>query len=54
MHFDNVQCKNMEENKIQLNLDKKEIMKHLELDYYIYNQILGSSYLWKWQQGKIF
>lgn len=54
MHFNNVQYKNMEENKIQLNLDKEEIMKHLELDYYIYNQILGSSCLWKWQQGKIF
>tara|TARA_Y100001972_G_C7644043_1_gene323572 strand:- start:209 stop:751 length:543 start_codon:yes stop_codon:yes gene_type:complete len=54
MHFKNVEHKNMNKIDIKLNLDKEEIMKHLELDYYIYNSILNSSCLWKWQQGNIF
>tara|TARA_R110002012_G_scaffold222811_1_gene394734 strand:+ start:449 stop:1030 length:582 start_codon:yes stop_codon:yes gene_type:complete len=35
-------------------LDKTEIMKYLHLDYYIYNYIKNSSFLWEWQHGKIF
>tara|TARA_R100001224_G_C3969811_1_gene132086 strand:+ start:95 stop:685 length:591 start_codon:yes stop_codon:yes gene_type:complete len=35
-------------------LDKNEIMKYLHLDYYIYNHIKNSSFLWEWQHGKIF
>lgn len=53
-HFNKSLHLNKEENNIELNLDKKEIMKHLDLDYYIYNQIIASSNLWQWQQGKIF
>ena len=41
-------------NNIELNIDKEEIMKYLNLDYYVYNQIINSPNLWKWQQGKIF
>jgi hypothetical protein len=53
-HFNKSLHLNKEENNIELNLDKKEIMKHLDLDYYIYNQIITSPNLWQWQQGKIF
>ena len=48
------ECCNSNKEDIKINLDKKQIMKHLDLDYYIYNKILNSSYLWKWQFGKIF
>jgi len=54
IHFGTVQYKNIDKNNIELNLNKKQIMKHLELDYYVYNKILNSEHLWKWQQGKIF
>jgi hypothetical protein len=29
-------------------------MKYLHLDYYIYNSIIHSPFLWEWQHGKIF
>tara|TARA_B100001059_G_scaffold201524_1_gene208939 strand:+ start:4206 stop:4748 length:543 start_codon:yes stop_codon:yes gene_type:complete len=54
MHFDRVEYCNISENDLKLNLDKKEIMKYLNLDYYVYNQIINSPNLWKWQHGKIF
>ena len=54
MHFNKIECCNSNKEDIKINLDKKQIMKHLDLDYYIYNKILNSSYLWKWQFGKIF
>ncbi len=54
MHFGKVKYCNNNTNNIELNLDKEEIMKYLNLDYYVYNQIVNSSNLWKWQQGKIF
>ena len=54
MHFNKSKHCNKASNDIELNLDKEEIMKHLELDYYIYNRILNSNYLWTWQNGKIF
>jgi len=54
MHFDKVEYCNENKINIKLDLDKKEIIKYLNLDYYVYNNILNSNYLWKWQQGKIF
>ena len=54
MHFDKVEYCNENKIDIKLNLDKEEITKYLNLDYYVYNNILNSNYLWKWQQGKIF
>jgi len=35
-------------------LDKNEIMKYLHMDYYIYDTIKKSPFLWEWQHGKIF
>mgnify|MGYP003630310156 FL=1 len=54
MHFGIVEYCNIDKNNIELNLDKEEIMKYLNLDYYVYNNIINSPNLWKWQQGKIF
>jgi len=54
VHFNNISYENKNEKNIKIDLDKKEIMKYLELDYYIYNNILNSNNLWKWQNGKIF
>ena len=56
MHFDKVEYVNMDNNKekIGFHLDTTEVHKFLDLDYYIYNQILTSDHLWKWQNGKIF
>lgn len=51
-------CKNKGENKklydIEKYLNKEEIMKYLHLDYYVYNSIKTSPFLWEWQHGKIF
>jgi len=44
-----VNIKNIEEY-----LDKDEIMKYLHMDYYIYDTIKRSPFLWEWQHGKIF
>ena len=58
MHFDKVEHVNVnkekEEEKIDLDLDPEEVRKYLEVDYYVYNEILNSHHLWKWQNGKIF
>ena len=57
MHFDKIKHVNksqVEKNNIEEYLDKKEIMKYLHLDYYIYNSIIHSPFLWEWQHGKIF
>tara|TARA_R110000744_G_scaffold369114_1_gene479204 strand:+ start:64 stop:615 length:552 start_codon:yes stop_codon:yes gene_type:complete len=56
MHFDKVEYVNMDKDKekIDFHLDPMEVHKFLDLDYYIYNQILTSDHLWKWQNGKIF
>ncbi len=35
-------------------IDKEEIMKYLYLDYYFYNYIKTSPFLWEWQHGTIF
>jgi hypothetical protein len=52
MHFN--QTLNINKTEGKLTLDKQEIMKHLVVDYQVYNQIQNSPYLWKWQQGRIF
>ena len=57
MHFNKVKHINKSQtkkNKIEKYLDKKEIMKYLHLDYYVYNSIIRSPFLWEWQHGKIF
>ena len=46
---DNDHLKNIEQS-----LDKNEIMKYLHLDYYVYDTIKKSPFLWEWQHGKIF
>ena len=60
MHFG----KSEHENKIPLNslkdkdiekyINKDEVMKYLHLDYYVYNNVKRSPFLWEWQHGKIF
>lgn len=45
---------NYKDPELGLDLDEPDVMKFLDLDYYIYKQILSSRHLWKWQQGKIF
>ena len=57
MHFNKVKHINksqVKKNKIEEYLDKKEVMKYLHLDYYVYNSIINSPFLWEWQHGKIF
>tara|TARA_R110000744_G_scaffold77283_2_gene152689 strand:+ start:466 stop:1032 length:567 start_codon:yes stop_codon:yes gene_type:complete len=39
---------------IEKYIDKDEVMKYLHMDYYIYNSIKKSPFLWEWQHGKIF
>jgi hypothetical protein len=47
-------CKEEKFNDIEKHLDKEEIMKYLNIDYYVYNEIKRSCFLWDWQNGKIF
>ena len=61
MHFGKTNCANQRNEKdliktkeIENFLDKDEIMKYLHMDYYIYNSIIHSPFLWEWQHGKIF
>ena len=54
MHFNEFETINKNEDKIELNLDKKEIMKYLDFDYYVYNTIKNSHHMWKWNLGTIF
>jgi len=57
MHFNIVRHLNkatVETKEIEEHLDKKEIMKYLHLDYYVYNSIKHSPFLWEWQHGRIF
>lgn len=59
MHFGkserlNVSDINYKDENLNLDLDEQEVNKYLDLDYYVYRQILNSPNLWKWQQGKIF
>jgi len=57
MHFNkslNNNSTDVKKEKIEKYLDKNEIIKYLHLDYYIYNSIINSPFLWEWQHGKIF
>jgi hypothetical protein len=54
MHFGTTLTLNKNNNKSKLNINKKEVMKYLNIDYEIYNQIMNSENLWEWQKGKIF
>jgi len=54
MHFGKSYRVNESKDEIKLNLDKEEIMKYLTLDYYVYNTIKNSPFLWEWQHGRIF
>jgi hypothetical protein len=58
MHFKQDKHENKFINKNSVNiekyLDKNEIMKYLHMDYYMYNYIKNSPFLWEWQHGKIF
>ena len=58
IHFGSVEHLNKSNNKIKIDvekyLDKNEIMKYLHFDYYVYNTLKTSAFLWEWQQGKIF
>jgi hypothetical protein len=39
---------------IEKYIDKDEIMKYLHLDYFVYNHLKQSPFLWEWQHGRIF
>jgi hypothetical protein len=56
MHFGKNEFLNTDntDKNINLDLEPVEVHKYLELDYYIYWQIINSPNLWKWQNGKIF
>ena len=56
MHFDNVEYLNPDdnENKVEVEIDKLDVDKYLDLDYYVYKDIINSPNLWKWQNGRIF
>jgi len=62
MHFNKTEHINGFPNKykdskfynIEEYIDKEEIMKYLYLDYYFYNHIKTSPFLWEWQHGTIF
>lgn len=56
MHFNKTahENKSKKNNDIEKYIDKDEIMKYLHLDYYMYNTIIKSPFLWEWQHGKIF
>jgi len=57
MHFgksQHINKSNMKTEEIEKYLNKDDIMKYLHLDYYIYNSIKHSPFLWEWQHGKIF
>ena len=54
MHFGESECLKKNTKKSTLNIDKSEIMKYLNFDYYVYNKIKDSNSLWNWTQGKIF
>ena len=53
MHFNKIEYESVGKKNIELDIDKEEVMKHLQLDYYVYNSIKNSSFLWKWQNGII-
>ncbi len=54
MHFDKTERLNISEDREDIGVDEMEVRKYLEIDYYVYKEILNSPHLWKWQNGKIF
>ena len=57
MHFgkiEKINNNNIKKQEIENFLDKDSIMKYLHMDYYVYNFIKTSPFLWEWQHGKIF
>tara|TARA_R100001132_G_scaffold4057_1_gene3355 strand:+ start:71 stop:619 length:549 start_codon:yes stop_codon:yes gene_type:complete len=53
MHFGESAWVNKQPNKSPL-INKNEVMKYLNFDYYVYNKIKDSNNFWNWTQGKIF
>lgn len=49
--FNNIE---KEYKNIEKHLNKNDIMKYLHLDYYVYNTLKTSAFMWDWQHGKIF
>ena len=56
MHFNSEEHLNKDDKKNpdKIEINKLDVDKYLNLDYYVYNDILNSPNLWKWQNGKIF
>ena len=60
IHFNEIAHENKASDIIKKNqniekyIDKDEVMKYLHLDYYMYDTIKKSPFLWEWQHGKIF
>ena len=56
MHFNETahETKSEDFQNVEKYLDKNDVMKYLHFDYYIYNHIKKSPFLWEWQHGKIF
>mgnify|MGYP003114043994 CR=1 FL=1 len=54
MHFDKSLRLKKNTDETKLDIDKEEIMKYLTFDYYVYNTIKKSPFLWEWQHGRIF
>ena len=54
MHFGKSVVVNKNKKEYKLKINKEEIMKYLNIDYEIYNQIMSSENLWQWQKGRIF
>ena len=60
MHFGKSEYENktplhsLKDKDIEKHINKDEVMEYLHLDYYVYNSIKRSPFLWEWQHGKIF
>jgi len=54
MHFNKSEFLNKDSEEDNIILEKKDVMKYLNFDYYMYNSIINSNNLWRWQNGKIF
>ena len=54
MHFEKSLFLNKDDKKDNIIVEKKDVMEYLNFDYYMYNSIMNSNNLWKWQNGKIF
>jgi len=55
MHFDQEIHINQNENNLKIDkILEENIKEKLHLDYFIYNQIKSSPFLWQWQKGRIF